>query len=469
MSAQDIGLAMVTLSLVFAGAALIRRWVRFLRSLFIPTAVIGGFLGLVLGPEVLGRLTDGEGIFSSATFRVWEVTPGLLINVMCASLLLGERLPPVKTIWSVSAPHVIMAGIASAGQYAIGGILVLLLIRPLWDTPPEAGALIEMSFAGGHGTLAGLSGVLDEHGVGELLDVGLGLATIGMVTGVVVGTLLVNYAVKSPSIPIARQNPTTPDEDLDIDHHMPSPDDPPLDESRGMGQLTAAAVFLGVSIAVGIAILEGLRWATNQAGSTIFDQFPLFPFTIIGGVIVQLCAVRFDFEWAVNRRAVEGIGGISVDGIIICAIGTLSLGALADNIPLLLIMSVGSVAWSVFLVLGLGKRIFARDWFEHSVAEFGESQGNVATGFMLVDMVDPARRTNVITAYGYRQLVTRPLVGGGFVTALAVPLIAEWGLTAFTIATAAISIAFGVWGIRQHAAGTVEPVPASRAAPPGPG
>src|SRR5262245_58926644 len=219
MSAQDIGLAMVTLSLVFAGAALIRRWVKLLRSLFIPTAVIGGFLALALGPEVLGRLTDGEGIFSSATFGVWKVVPGLLINVMCASLLLGERLPPVKTIWHVSAPHVIMAGIASAGQYAVGGILVLLLLGPLFDTPPEAGALIEMSFAGGHGTLAGLSGVLDEHGVGDLLDVGLGLATIGMVTGVVIGTLLVNYAIKSPSIPIARQNPTVPEEDLDNDHH----------------------------------------------------------------------------------------------------------------------------------------------------------------------------------------------------------------------------------------------------------
>ncbi|HEY7119106.1 MAG TPA: hypothetical protein VH475_21120, partial [Tepidisphaeraceae bacterium] len=194
-----------------------------------------------------------------------------------------------------------------------------------------------------------------------------------------------------------------------------------------------------------------------------------FPFTIIGGVIVQLCAVRFDFEWAVNRRAVEGIGGISVDGIIICAIGTLSLGALADNIPLLLILSVGSVAWSTFLVLVVGKRIFARDWFEHSIAEFGESQGNVATGFMLVDMVDPARQTTVITAYGYRQLPTRPLIGGGFITALAVPIIADWGLTAFTVATVVISIAFAVWGLRRKAPGTAEPAPASRAAPTGPG
>jgi hypothetical protein len=35
---------------------------------------------------------------------------------------------------------------------------------------------------------------------------------------------------------------------------------------------------------------------------------------------------------AVNRRAVEGLGGIAIDGHVICAIGTLSLRTLAANI-----------------------------------------------------------------------------------------------------------------------------------------
>jgi glutamate:Na+ symporter, ESS family len=85
---------MVTLSLVFAASALIRRWTRPLRALFIPTAVIGGFLALALGPEGIGRIGDGNGIFSPETFAIWTALPGLLINVMAASLLLGERMPP---------------------------------------------------------------------------------------------------------------------------------------------------------------------------------------------------------------------------------------------------------------------------------------------------------------------------------------------------------------------------------------
>src|SRR5262249_6788100 len=158
-------------------------------------------------------------------------------------------------------------------------------------------ALIEMSFAGGHGTLAGLTPVLRQYGVGALLDVGLGLATIGMVSGIVVGTMLVNYAIKSPSIPVARQNPTSPDAHLDIDHQLPRPDDAPIDEWKGMTQVTAATVFLGVTIAVAIALLELFRTVFHIAGSDFFDKFPLFPFTFPAAVLVQLCARRYNFEW----------------------------------------------------------------------------------------------------------------------------------------------------------------------------
>src|SRR5262245_36478311 len=227
-SAADIGLSFAILSLVFAGAALIRGWSRPLRALFVPTAVIGGFLMLGLGPEGLGRMIGGNGLFSDATFAVWRVLPGLLINVMCATLLLGERLPPLKTIWGISGSHVIMAGLMSAGQFAVGGILALLVLGPVFGFTDKAGALIEMSFAGGHGTLAGLTPILFEYGAGALLEVGLGLATIGMVTGIVIGTMLVNYAVNSPTISIARDQPTSDKENLDIDHHLPKPGDKPM-------------------------------------------------------------------------------------------------------------------------------------------------------------------------------------------------------------------------------------------------
>src|SRR5262249_14917646 len=95
-SVESNGLASSVLSRVCACATLIRRWSRPLRKLFMPTAVIGGFLVLGLGAEGMGRLLGGSGVFPDDVFAVWKQMPGVLVTVMSASLLLGEPLPPVK-------------------------------------------------------------------------------------------------------------------------------------------------------------------------------------------------------------------------------------------------------------------------------------------------------------------------------------------------------------------------------------
>ena len=60
------------------------------------------------------------------------------------------------------------------------------------------------------------------------------------------------------------------------------------------------------------------------------------------------------------------------------------------------------------------------------------------------------RRTDVVRAYSYRQLLTRPFLGGGFVTALSVPLIASWGLPVFTIVMLVAAVALTVLGMRRR-------------------
>src|SRR5579872_3825462 len=138
-TASDVGESFVLLALVFLGAAVIRHVSPQLRALFLPTAVIGGFLALLLGPEGVGRLTHSNGIFPDQTFGVWQVLPGMLINVMAASLLLGEQLPAPRKIWGVAGPHVIVAGIQSAGQFAFAGIAVLVLLGPAFGFSDKGG------------------------------------------------------------------------------------------------------------------------------------------------------------------------------------------------------------------------------------------------------------------------------------------------------------------------------------------
>jgi ESS family glutamate:Na+ symporter len=54
--------------------------------------------------------------------------------------------------------------------------------------------------------------------------------------------------------------------------------------------------------------------------------------------------------------------------------------------------------------------------------------GMTATGLLFAQMVDPKSRTNTVEAFGYKQLLFEPLMGGGVMTALSMPLIIMLGL-----------------------------------------
>jgi glutamate:Na+ symporter, ESS family len=121
-----------------------------------------------------------------------------------------------------------------------------------------------MSFAGGHGTIAGMGGLLDDAGAGELVDIGLGLATISMLTGVIGGTVLVNWAVRKPHVEVARQHTTLRSTASRLSDVPPNEgdttDDVGLDSiSRSFGAI-AVAIFLGLLILTGLReIAPGLR------------------------------------------------------------------------------------------------------------------------------------------------------------------------------------------------------------------
>ncbi len=62
-------------------------------------------------------------------------------------------------------------------------------------------------------------------------------------------------------------------------------------------------------------------------------------------------------------------------------------------------------------------------------------------------MVDPDDKTSSMESFGYKQLLFEPLMGGGIVTALSMPLILLLGLVPFTVICATICIAWLLLGL----------------------
>ncbi len=443
-----VGLSLVLLGIVLLAALFIRARVPGLAATHVPGSVIAGFLLLLVGPQALGSWTGSNGLVPQQVVDILSRLPGLMINIVFAGIMIGKKLPSIRDIWTESAPHVILGSVYSFGQFALGALAVTFVLTPFFGLPDAAGSIIELSFAGGHGTIAGMGGILADAGAPEVIDIGLGLATISMITGVVGGSILVNYAIRSPKIDVARTRPVDAAAPTCLRDVAPNSGDQDAGDV-GLGSISRSFGAITVAIAIGIVILWILRAIAHAFGSDLFDNFPLFPFTVIGGFAVQLVLTKIGHEGLIERRTVNDLTGLALDILIAAAIGTMSLAALGANIWSLVILTVLAFGWSVLGMLWLGPKIQPDNWFEHSIADYGQSQGNVATGFILAEMADPARVTAAARAYGYKQLIYEPFLGGGVLTALSVPIILQISSLWFGVASAVLTGLFILWGLRR--------------------
>ncbi|WP_307190048.1 hypothetical protein [Geomicrobium sp. JCM 19038] len=62
-------------------------------------------------------------------------------------------------------------------------------------------------------------------------------------------------------------------------------------------------------------------------------------------------------------------------------------------------------------------------------------------------IVDPKQETPAMKAFGYKQVFFEPMVGGGLVTAAAMPFIIQFGLMPSFIGVTVLMILFWILGV----------------------
>ncbi len=172
----------------------------------------------------------------------------------------------------------------------------------------------------------------------------------------------------------------------------------------------------------------------------IYDVYSIVSLAMIGGIIVQLIFSKLDQNHILDRPMISRIQGFALDILVVTAIGTISLDVIGNHIiPFLLLAALG-ITWNIFGVLVLAPRIIPTYWFERAMGDFGQSMGVTATGLLLMRVVDPKNDSPAFESFGYKQLVFEPLLGGGLVTSLSVPLIFEFGPIPFLIISAVMCL-----------------------------
>jgi len=421
------------------------------RWLYIPASMLAGTLGLLIVQIDFNATVTSHTTAWTETLKGW---PGFLIAVIFAGMLLERKPAPWRKSISRVGRQGLMVWVIVLGETAIGLIATYLLIKPFFDVPNSIGTLIETGFAGGHGTAAAMGQVF-KHPTIQLdsgLDLGILMATCGLLYGLISGIFWINIAVRRGWIGKQDTKPkkTNSDNCDPEDKDASAPSARPIIGYARIGKETIDPLLLQVlwlALAFGIGLglqsvvtssigfIENLgdvaptvvkgeeQLSERLTLESIAGSFPLFIYTLFGGWIVRTTLSLFSYDNAIDRETINRLTSTAMDILIVSAITTLNIAAVTTLIIPFGILFLFGAAWTGFCLMVLARKMLPREhWFELGLINYGMSTGTTATGFVLLRLVDPELESGAAEDYALAAPLSSPFIGGGMIT-VAMPLL----------------------------------------------
>ncbi|MCL1994069.1 MAG: hypothetical protein FWG66_14075 [Spirochaetes bacterium] len=369
-------------------AKLVRSRIRFVQRLYIPSAVIAGLLGLFFGPQFLDIIPFSGQI---ATY------PFLLIVFLFSSLFIGNKAgTSVKKIFSDVGDTF---AINLAVQVLFFGVFVLVapfILAALFPgLHPWFALLVPTGFIGGHGYAAAIGGALIGGGWEDALTIGQTFATIGLLTGVIGGVILINFAVRKGATRFVKSMTDVSD---DIRTGLVA------EESReSMGSSTVNPMSidpLGWHLVPILIAFAGGYYATNFLNSILPISAPMMSVAMICGVIMNLVLRLLRLNNYVDKKIVTRIGSTSTDFLVTFGVSAISITVVVEFALPIIFMSILAVLFTLLWLAFISRRLFRKFWFERGIFIYGYTNGVVATGVTLLRVVDPEFRSKTLEDYG---------------------------------------------------------------------
>jgi ESS family glutamate:Na+ symporter len=421
-----LALAGSVLSLILVAGRSIGRRLN-LRLWGVPEALVAGILGLLVAPS--GPLP----LLPQHLMELWGELPLVLLTLVFGSLMLGKPLPRLGGLWRPVCGQVSLALVLAFGQYVVGGLAVLLVLQPWLGVSPVMACLIEVAYEGGHGSAAAMGPSYAALGFPGGQDLGLAMATVGLLSstlvgGVVVvigrqrGWLLAQAREEADSNAVPRALAGVGDSGL-----------PPNHPAWAAWAVNLAMV--GIAVLIGVVLLQLLHLGTDAIGggvAAVGNALPVFPLAIIGSLLVRWWLERSGLSHWASTPIQNEIGTLSADLLITSATACLNLALLAADWLPLTVLALSGLSWNLGITLLLAPRLLPPDWFERAVLEFGQATGVAASGLLLLRMADPDDHSQALPAFSLKQLFLQPFLAGGVVTVVAPLAVAGWGLPIWT-------------------------------------
>ena len=373
------------LSLLLLIGFTLRKKIAVFQNLYLPASLLAGFVGLLLGPQVLGQYTSWH-LPISSTIGQW---PGVLVTVVLGLSFFGTE--GSHNFGKIALSAATQGGLVHQTQVLIGMGATLIMMPYFPNLPFAFGLTPVFGFHGGHGTANAAGAALKAAGWADGVSVANTMATAGLLSGIIIGMTIINIGVRRGC---AQKVSKPQDVPKDIKEGYV-----PVEKRVSIGKgvtyndaldpLALQLAFVGIIYGSARLLSMSLTWV-----HPLLKEIPLFACAMMCGALLSFILKKMKMKDYIDRPTVNRISGVALDYLVCSAISTLSLKVFSLYMVPLIVTILAVIVGNVIVNFYFAWKMFDVDWFERAIGSYGLESGVLATGLMLLRVIDPKFETS---------------------------------------------------------------------------
>lgn len=379
MTLTDVILDIARISFLLFIGFIVRRKVKFFQKYYIPTSLIAGLFGLLLGPQVLGAFSP---VYLNFSDSISQWTNFLFCFIFGTAFLGTKNNKFGRDVICTTS----ITGSIFMMQVLVGLGLAKLFSLFMDNVPYKMGLLPVSGFYGGHGSAGIMGGVFATEGWPEATGIAMTYATVGMFAAVIGGMIIINYgARKGVTMRTMDSNYLQPEDKTGI---IPKEERKPMATAVSNSSVLDPMAFQIMIVGVLIAISHVLREAIIAVWP-FWERIPLYTMCLIMGAIIGILLSKTKYNDYIDRGSMQRISGTALEFVIASAVATIKLSVLATYLVPILVTSLVIVVLTAIQAVYLAKKWYGEYWFELAMGAYGQCSGSMATGLLLIRVLDP--------------------------------------------------------------------------------
>ena len=327
--------------------------VKLFQRLFLPASIIGGLVGLLLGPQLLG-------LYSPVCVTYTDSIPqwaNVLLAVTFACSFLGESM---EKITKQAIASTLVSGVVHQAQAILGMVVAFFFSAAI---PIGFGLIPLYALWGGIGWSVPVATIFETEGYwADAVPVAITIATIGVVCGIVFGIVLVNIGIRKGLLVHSAASIDDLPEEIRTGYVPIGKREPigyAVSKNSSADPMTVQLAIVGFVVACALYLRNFLI-----SIDPFWNNLPLLSTSLFCSGVFGFIIGRAPFlQQFIDRPSLERISNVSLEYLITSAVATTSIEAFVTYVVPIAIISIVTIGATTWLTFFFSKRWDLKDWF----------------------------------------------------------------------------------------------------------